>query len=309
MQISRYTPSQKAAWDQVVASSRNGTFLHYRDYMDYHADRFQDHSLVIYDKDKPIAVFPANENGSEIASHGGLTFGGLIYLTSAHASDVLAIFHAIATYFKAAGKECVLYKAVPHVFHRYPAEEDLYALFRLDCEIYRRDVSAVIDLAQRPKLSDSRKNTARKSEKLGVEICVIDDFSAFHGLLAHVLSKFGAAPVHTIKELELLKSRFPTHIQLYGAMLGDELLAGVLVYDYGHVVHTQYMASSDNGRKHGALDYLLLSLIDRIYAGKKYLSFGISTEEQGRVLNDGLMRQKEGFGARAVVHDFYKWKL
>lgn len=309
MQISRYTPDQKNVWDQVVAASRNGTFLHYRDYMDYHADRFSDHSLVVYDKEKAIAVFPCNEVGTDIVSHGGLTFGGLIYLTGVHASDVLAIFDGIGNYFRSEAKEYVYYKAVPHVFHRYPAEEDLYALFTLNCELYRRDVSAVIDLKQRPKLSDSRKNTARKSEKLGVEVRPLDDFAEFHALLARVLAKFGAAPVHSLEELQLLKSRFPEEIQLHGAMLGGELMAAVLVYDYGHVAHTQYMASSDAGRKNGALDYLLLSLIEKTYADKTYLSFGISTEDQGRVLNDGLMRQKEGFGGRAVVHDFYKWKI
>lgn len=309
MQIFRYTPDQNVVWDEVIAASRNGTFLHYRGYMDYHAARFHDHSLVIYDKDKAIAVFPCNENGDDIVTHGGLTFGGLIYLTSVHASDVLAIFTAIGDYFRALDKKYVYYKAIPHVFHRYPAEEDLYALFRLNCELYRRDASAVIDLSLRPKLSDSRKNTARKSEKLGVAISDLDDFTEFHELLVKVLAKFGAAPVHSIAELRLLKSRFPAEIKLYGAKLGDELLAAVLVYDYGHVAHTQYMASSDAGRKHGALDYLLISLVEKIYADKKYLSFGISTEEQGRVLNDGLMRQKEGFGGRAVVHDFYKWKI
>jgi hypothetical protein len=277
--------------------------------MDYHSDRFVDHSLVVFDKDKAVAVFPCNESGNKIVSHGGLTYGGLIYLTSVHAADVLVIFQELGDYFRGLGKQSIDYKAIPHVFHRYPAEEDLYALFRLDAQLFRRDISSVIDIRRRPKFSDSRKNTARKSEKIGAEVRQLDDLADFHELLSSVLSKFGTAPVHSLEELKLLKSRFPTKIMCYGAMLGEELLAAVLVYDFGDVVHTQYMASSDFGRKNGSLDYLLIALIDNIYSEKKFFSFGISTEEQGRSLNDGLIRQKEGFGARAVVHDFYNWKL
>jgi len=87
------------------------------------------------------------------------------------------------------------------------------------------------------------------------------------------------------------------------------LLAGALVYDFGHVAHTQYLASSDEGREFGALDFLLANLLDTVYANRRYFSFGISTEQEGRYLNEGLIFQKEGFGGRAVVHDFYELEL
>lgn len=309
MQIARFNAALVAEWDAVVASSRNGNFLHSRAYMDYHAHRFTDHSLLVYAGDKPVAVFPANQVEDRVVTHGGLTYGGLIYGTGLHANDVLEIFDAIGAYYRQAGIISIDYKAIPHVFHRYPAEEDLYALFRHDAQLFRRDLSSVIDLSTRPKFSDSRKNTARKAEKLGAEVRVLGDLSKFHALLTEVLSKFGATPVHSIAELNLLRDRFRERIVVHGAMLGAELLAGLLVFDFDHIVHVQYMASSASGRRHGALDYLLFQLIDVIYKDRKYLSFGISTEQQGRFLNEGLVRQKEGFGGRAVVHDFYNWKL
>ena len=46
-----------------------------------------------------------------------------------------------------------------------------------------------------------------------------------------------------------------------------------------------------------------------LYADRRYFSFGISTEQAGQYLNEGLIAQKEGFGARTVVHDFYEWNL
>ena len=46
LSVVRYTSDQKIVWDSFVAASRNGTFLFMRDYMDYHADRFTDYSLM-----------------------------------------------------------------------------------------------------------------------------------------------------------------------------------------------------------------------------------------------------------------------
>ena len=54
-----YSPELKARWDEVVRGSRNGTFLHLRDYMDYHSHRFSDMSLVAMRDGKPLAVLPA----------------------------------------------------------------------------------------------------------------------------------------------------------------------------------------------------------------------------------------------------------
>jgi hypothetical protein len=75
------------------------------------------------------------------------------------------------------------------------------------------------------------------------------------------------------------------------------------------VVHTQYLAASTEGRQLDALSLLLAQLIEDTYADRRHFSFGISTEQQGQVLNAGLVAQKEYFGARAIVHDIYEWPL
>lgn len=75
------------------------------------------------------------------------------------------------------------------------------------------------------------------------------------------------------------------------------------------VAHAQYMASSPTGRDLGALDTLFAHLLDNVFPGKPFFDFGISNEHGGRVLNCGLIEQKEGFGARTVVHDFYEVDL
>jgi len=308
-ELVKYAGEHREIWDAVVEKSKNGNFLHQRDYMNYHAHRFDEQSIIILKQGKPIAVFPCNRVDETIVSHGGLTYGGLVYGNNLHAAAVLEIFQIMADYYKQASVKRITYKAIPHLFHKYPAEEDLYALHRLGARICRRDISSAIRLDSRLKFSDSRKCTIRKSAKLGVVVREGVFFGQFHQLLSQAIAKFGADPVHSVAELEHLKSRFPNGIRLFGAFNGDKLLAGAIIYDFGHVVHTQYLASSDAGREVGALDYVLANLIERTFVERTYFSFGISTEQNGQCLNEGLIFQKEGFGGRGVVHDFYELEL
>lgn len=307
--IIRFSAEHQAEWDQVVGESKNGNFLHLRDYLDYHAHRFDEQSVIVLKQGKPVAVFPCNRVNEKIISHGGLTYAGLIYGRKLRAVDVLEIFQQLAIHYRNTGATKLLYKAVPHIYHDYPAEEDLYALYRVGASLCRRDLSCAVRLDDRIKFSDLRKRSVRKSEKQGVVIREGDFFDEYHRMLTQVVAKFGSEPVHSLQELHLLKEKFPDKIRLFGAFKGELLLAGTIIYDFGKVVHTQYLASSDAGREIGALDFVLAHLIENTFASHRYFSFGISTEQDGKYLNEGLIFQKEGFGARGVVHDFYEWDL
>ncbi|HTV86708.1 MAG TPA: GNAT family N-acetyltransferase [Dyella sp.] len=304
-----YVPADAQAWDALVERSRNGNFLHCRRYMDYHADRFADCSLVIEREGRLQAVFPANRKDDVVVSHGGLTYAGLISAHDVRAESTLAVFGQIGEHYRKCGTRRLVYKAVPHIFHAYPAEEDLYALHRLGAKLQRRDISSAVPLREAMHFADSRKRSIGKARKAGVEIRIGADLAAFHALLTEVLRKHGTAPTHSLAELQRLQARFPGRIVLHEARIGGTLLAGVLVYDFGRTVHTQYIAASGQGRELNALSLLLGELIAQVYAARVYFSFGISSEQEGRHLNGGLIMQKERFGARAVVHDFYEWEL
>ncbi|RCS31729.1 GNAT family N-acetyltransferase [Rhodanobacter denitrificans] len=304
-----YTPADVNTWDALVGRSRNGNLLHRRGYMDYHADRFVDQSLIVERHGEAVAVFPANIRDNVVTSHGGLSYAGLVTTHALRAESTLAVFGQIASHYRALGVERVIYKAVPHVFHAYPAEEDLYALHRLGAQLKRRDVSSVIALQEAFHFTPGRRRAVNKAGKAGIRVQVGTDPADFHALLTEVLHKHDTRPTHSLAELRLLQARFPQQIVLHEARREGTLLAGVLVYDLGQVAHTQYMAVSEEGRHLGALTLLLAELIGGLYAGRTYFSFGISTEKEGQVLNGGLVTQKEYFGARAVVHDFYEWPL
>lgn len=304
-----YLPADAAAWDALVGRSRNGNLLHRRGYMDYHADRFVDSSLVIERHGQLAAVFPANIKNQTVTSHGGLTYAGLITGRALRAESTLALFEQIGRHYRALGVERVIYKAVPHVFHAYPAEEDLYALHRLGARLHWRDLSSVIALQEGFRFTPGRRRAVDKAKRAGLELQPGTDLEGFHRLLCDALRKHDTVPTHSLAEMRLLQSRFPQQIVLHEARREGVLLAGVLVYDFGRAVHTQYLAASAEGRRVDALSLLLAQLLEHTYATRLHFSFGISTERQGRALNGGLVAQKEYFGARAVAHDIYEWPL
>lgn len=304
-----YAASDANTWDALVGRSRNGNLLHRRAYMDYHAERFVDQSLLVERRGEVVAAFPANIQGSVVTSHGGLTYAGLLSTHALRAESTLLVFDQIAAHYRALGVERVIYKAVPHVFQAYPAEEDLYALHRLGAQLVRRDLSSVIALQETFHSTQGRRHAVSKARKAGIHLRTGADPADFHALLTEVLHKHAVRPTHDLRELRVLQARFPRHIVLHEAHREGVLLAGAVIYDFGRVVHVQYMAASEAGRHLDALSLLLAKLIGDVYADRAWFSFGISTEQGGAVLNGGLVTQKEYFGARGVVHDFYEWRL
>lgn len=310
--IDEYTPERKNGWNEFVRLSRNGHFMFDRDYMDYHADRFIDHSLLCMDGNKVIGVFPANrvEERRTIVSHGGLTFGGLVISNKTTQVQVIACFDAILSYCSKMGIRKLIYKPIPYIYSENPAQDDLYCAFMNDATLVRRDVSSAIYLPNRIRYRKTKKGTIKKSTSMGTEVstCTAEQFWP---LLADVLqNQHGVRPVHTLEEIQLLQSRFPDNILCLGARLGSEWIAGAVLFLNRGVAHTQYLAASDVARKNGALDLVIDTAIRQYEcAGYRYFNFGISTERDGRELNEGLLFQKEGFGARTVCHDFYEFNL
>jgi hypothetical protein len=305
--VEPYRPSDEASWDAFLRASKNGTFLFARSYMDYHSDRFRDHSLVVRAGGEVVALLPANRVGDEVHSHQGLTYGGLVTSDAMTTPAMLAVLGSVVAHLRAEGIRRLHYKTVPWIYHRIPAEEDRYALFRADAVLTRRDVLVVIPAGRRGPVQARRRRGAAKAARHGVVVAESADWGPYWAMLTdHIQARYGVPPVHSLAEIELLASRFPHGIRLFTATRRDEVLAGVVIFESAMVAHVQYIGSSGHGRETGALDAVFLHLLEGVFADKPYFDFGISNEQQGRILNRGLIEQKEGFGARAVVHDFYE---
>lgn len=311
--IEKYTAQSKHAWDDVVRNSRNGTFLHLRDYMDYHSDRFVDFSLVARDGENIVAVLPACRKGNTLYSHRGLTYGSwLVPLRHFDATTMMEVWEASVQFLQDEDIEEVVYKPVPHIYHRYPCEEDLYAIFRAGGVLAESNISTTIDLDEPLPFDRGNKRNVNLALKSGVEVKESGDWQGYWDVLdALLMEKYDRHPVHSLDEILLLHSRFPENIKLYTAMLGDEILAGVVMYYCGNeVAHCQYIASTEHGRELKALTLLFDNLIKKSsQAGYRYFDFGISTENGGLYLNEGLVRQKCRMGGRGIVYQVFKVKL
>ncbi len=309
--IQRYTVDRADEWNQFVAASKNGTFLFDRGFMDYHSDRFCDHSLLVYRGRRLYALLPANEKDNTLVSHGGLTYGGLIMDNRCSAKGILESFLAINDYLRQQGFLNVVYKAVPWIYHQLPAEEDLYALTSVcHAHLTIRDISSAIVASHRQKFTEARRSGLRKALKAGLKVCESDDVDAFWNILNDNLTKkYAVHPVHTVDELRLLRSRFPNQIKLWLVFDGNTPLGGTLLFLTPQVLHTQYISATTYGKQIGAIDLLFDHLINNIYKDYPYIDFGKSTVSDSADLNEQLIFQKEGFGARAVCYDTYEYKI
>ena len=309
--IQRYTADRADEWNQFVAASKNGTFLFDRGFMDYHSDRFCDHSLLVYRGRRLYALLPANEKDNTLVSHGGLTYGGLIMDNRCSAKGILESFLAINDYLRQQGFLNVVYKAVPWIYHQLPAEEDRYALTSVcHAHLTIRDISSAIVASHRQKFTEARRSGLRKALKAGLKVCESDDVDAFWNILNDNLTKkYAVHPVHTVDELRLLRSRFPNQIKLWLVFDGNTPLGGTLLFLTPQVLHTQYISATTYGKQIGAIDLLFDHLINNIYKDYPYIDFGKSTVSDSADLNEQLIFQKEGFGARAVCYDTYEYKI
>lgn len=316
MNIVKYTSEHASEWDHFVEQATNGTFLHTRKFLSYHGERFVDMSVLVRDAGgRTIAVFPAAldpGDGDVVVSHPGATYGGLVRGERMRGSEVLDALTHIRAYYAGLNKRLLRYKVVPHIYHTQPSEDDLYALFRMDATRYRCDLSAAIRVNRRGRISERRRRGQKKAQRGGVTISEgWQNLAEFWDVLeANLGNRHDAKPVHSVEEIRLLASLFPEQIELVTARMDNRVVAGVVVFYSDVVSHAQYISSNEEGFALSALDVVFEFCIERARQMQKlFFDFGVSNEEGGRLLNDGLFNFKSEFGAGGVVHEFYELEI
>jgi hypothetical protein len=313
--VRAFSTDDAEAWDELVAASLNGTLLHTRRFLSYHGDRFEDCSVVITDDEGRLeGVLPAARVPDEpttVESHPGATYGGIVHRGRLSGERMVEAMAAVTEHFGTAGCHAFRYKPTPLPYHRLPAQDDLYALFRMGASRHRCDLTAVFSTDGRGPISHGRKSAIKLARRAGVTVA--EDWSvldAFWEVLGENLERFGAAPTHRREEMHQLHDRFPDAIRLFTAQLAGEVVAGAVAFDAGPARHTQYLASSQAGRDVGALDAVIDMLSDRAPSdGLRFVDFGTSSEDGGWSLNETLYRFKRSFGAGSVVHEHYTLDL
>ena len=310
IEIIKYESSRSNEWDDFISNSRIDSFIFFRDFMDYHSHKFVDFSLMIYKKGNLDAVIPGNIDNDIFYSHQGLTYGGLITSVNSKTVDIVNYFNTINIFLKNNGLKRVVYKSIPYIYHKLPSQEDLYALFRLNSQKIACNISSTIYQNNKLPFIELRKRGFKKAKVNNVEIIKTTDFRDFWTVLEdNLIATHGVKPVHTINEITFLHKKFPDNIVGYTCLLDSKVIAGCVLFVMKNVVHVQYISANDKGKEVCALDLLFENLINEKYNHKDFFDFGQSTEQMGAVLNENLIFQKEGFGARGVCYDTYKYDI
>ena len=244
-------------------------------------------------------------------SHQGLTYGGFVLNDKMLLSDSIEVLKKALMYLNINGIKTINLKLIPTIYHKLPSDEIDYILFLLEAKLYRRDSIAIVDLEHKLQISRIRKRGIEKGIKNELVVKEVDTFDEFWKdiLIPNLQNKYQANPVHSLEEITYLKSKFPNFIKQYNVYHNAKIVAGITIFEKGKVIHPQYVSGNEVlNNDLGSLDFLYNYLINEVYKDEKYFSFGPSSENQGRNLNESLHYFKESFGARTINQDFYEVK-
>ena len=310
LKVERYSKEYQLLWDSFVSKAKNQSFLFYRDFMDYHKERFSDYSLMVYKGNTLLAIIPANVTKDQIISHQGLSYGGVLFARDIRLGDSIEVIKVVLEHLNNQGIKTLVIKLIPKMYQCLPSDELDWILFKIKGKLIRRDTALAIDnRVAHLSYQKRRRRSISKASKMNLRLAKgHDEIEPFWSkvLEPSLLSKHGVAPVHTLDEILLLASRFPENIQQHTIYLDESIVAGCTVFLNKSVAHAQYISGSDNGRNSGCLDFLFDHLLKEEYSRYNFFDFGICNEQEGLSINKGLLDWKEGFGARTVVHDFYR---
>jgi hypothetical protein len=323
LRVEPYEPRHAEDWDRFVDGSRNGTLFHKRRFLSYHPpDRFEDASLLFYEGNRLVSVFPAawrrdDEVGRLLQSHPGASHGGPVFGRAIGASGVAAVVEALRAHAERAGADAVRMRIPPRAFHRPVLEEVDFALRLHGFTIWRTEFSTWVPLAAPDEeallatLESSCRRAVRKAQRSGLVGEESADVDQYHEILADNLKRrFGADPTHSVAELQRLRELFPEEIRLFVAREGERILGGCLVFVCNdEAAHTFYLASREEAQPMRPLNLAVFTAMEWLRArGFQRLSLGVSTPD-GLTVNWGLIAFKESFNGRGICRDSYQLVL
>jgi hypothetical protein len=317
MQVVRYNENYAEQWNNFVEQSNTPCLLFDRNFINYHKNRFLDHSLLFFEKNKLVALLPANQKENCLFSHEGLTFGGIIIKPFTKYVVKEQIINALLAYCQEQNFDNLFIKQLPTFLQIAPDESDVFLWKSHNSQTTHLDLNCVIDFSQNAMWQDQKYRHIDKAKKANLVISQtqidVDSYNTCHAyaefweiLAQNLLTRFGLSPVHNLNEINYLQKKFPVKISLYVAKKEDKIVAGTVLFDYGQAIHAQYIAANKIGKEIGALDFLFSEIIPKLKNKYRFLSFGISNTRKGYEVNQGLLAWKQGFGGVICVHEQLK---
>ena len=220
--VKQYQESDYENWNAFIGQAKNATFLFHRDFMEYHKDRFEDFSLMIFDDEKLVAVLPANRVGDEVFSHQGLSYGTIVIQNNIRIKEYLNIVRQMMLYLSQQNIEFIYLKLLPKIYNKILTDELDYVSFLMKVTVYRSDIYMVVDKEQEYKPNRNRKRALQIAYELEIEIREDDNYINFWNqiLIPNLKNRFEVSPVHSIEEINTLALLFPNQIKLFNAYHG-----------------------------------------------------------------------------------------
>lgn len=290
-----------------MIKAKNATFLFQREFMEYHSDRFEDFSLMVFKDEKLVAVLPANRKGNQLFSHQGLSYGSFVISKKIRISDYFNVVSTLLKWINTEGFLELTIKQLPFIYNKNLAEEFEYVLGEIDYSLVANNSYYVLDNLKEYKPNRNRTRAIKKAQKQMELVNSGMDLFWESILTKNLKDKFGVKPVHTYSEIAALQSKFPNEIKFYGAKEGIVLHAGVVLFITENVVHFQYSSGKEDRDETGALDFLFDAIIKK-YSNYKYISFGSSATDDTLKIDLGLAYWKESFGAYLMPQRTYTIK-
>lgn len=310
--VKLYQEADYAKWNDFISQAKNATFLFHRDFMEYHKDRFEDFSLLVYENQKLVSVLPANRVNDLVYSHQGLTYGGLVYSNKVKGTEVELILESLLSFFKDDGIKTFYYRPAPVFYFPEGNSEVEFFLFKRAALLERKEMNLAINLSAPLHISKSKLKHFRRIQEMDLDVIEENDFTSFWELVLEprLLNKHNIKPVHNSQEIVLLKQLFSENIKQFSAYYEDEIIAGITVFETDTIVKSQYGATTKKGEELRALDFLFINLIQKYKEeGKLFFDMGIVGDANEKGYNVGLLKQKEELGCSVYNQDFYKISL
>ena len=302
-------------WDEFVRTTDNGTMFHERRFLSYHSkDKFEDHSLYVMRNDKLFAVFPAirqfrNET-CVLNSHGGASYGGFVYPAQCNIRDAFLMIERLIEHAQTSKFDAIQITLPPIIYAKHLSHYIDFAMIKHGFSYAKREISSIVDLRNPQTIEKEFRPEARtalnKARKSGIVIKKTNDYAAYYDILQKNLRmRHGVKPTHTLDELKTLTGLYPSTIELWGAYLGDTMIAGVCTFAANEqVILAFYISHDEEFQEYRAVNLLFSTIMtESSQAGFSYLDFGIFTVNMDP--NWGLGRFKENFGSRGVFRDTF----
>lgn len=331
IEIMKYDRTFETQWDNIVENSINGTIFHTRKFINYHPkDRFEDDSLIIKHKGKVIALFPAAKVKKDdyiiLKSHPGTSYGGPVLLKNIGLKKAFQLISAIEEYAKLNDYSSIEFRICPKIFHKRPCDELDFAFINNGFKREDEELSTCYYLPDYQtnnteeliyKFDNSSKGKARQGINKGIKNnydvreLLLNDYSLFYDMLNSNLKKHNTNPVHSLNELIELKNIYSHNIKISGVYFQNILIGGFLLMNINtQGWHIFYSAMDYKYTNLRPMNFLLFKTIEELANdNQKYLNFGISTEDGGRIINWDLFQFKESFNGMGILRTYWKKSL